>query len=148
MYREFKVESIEAISEYTLAKKVILSPSLRCFSCDQAALRTLLSVRPSVCPPVTHLSQCSCHHIIMTFSGVITIDKSDVHAKGQGRTSKVTVTELKPNFAPGSFRIVTPVWIPHTWLHVDAQSLQWHRRCPIVFRDHPSNFKVKRAKKR
>ena len=45
------------------------------FICDQAALRTLLSVCPSVrlsvCPPVTPFSQCSCHRIIMKFSGVI-----------------------------------------------------------------------------
>ena len=43
------------------------------------------SVRPSVCPSVTPFSLCSCHHIIMKFSGVITIHKSIVHAKGQGQ---------------------------------------------------------------
>ena len=32
--------------------------------------------------------------MIMKFSGVITIDKSDVHAKGQGQRSKVKVTEV------------------------------------------------------
>ena len=66
------------------------------FSCDHAALRTLLSVRPFVTP----FSQCSCHRIIIKFSGVITIDKSDVHAKGQGQRSNVKVTEVKTNFAP------------------------------------------------
>ena len=35
----------------------------------------------------------------MKFS-VITIDKSDVHAKGEGQRSKVKVTEVKTNFAP------------------------------------------------
>ena len=58
------------------------------FSCDQAALRTLQSVRPSVTP----FSPCFCHRIITKFSGVITIDKSDFRAKGQGRRSKVKVT--------------------------------------------------------
>ena len=45
------------------------------------------SVRPSVClsvrPSVTPFLLCSHHRIIMKFSGVITNDKSDVHAKGQ-----------------------------------------------------------------
>ena len=36
------------------------------------------------CPSVIPFSQSSSHCIIITFSGVITIDKSDVHAKGQG----------------------------------------------------------------
>ena len=31
----------------------------------------------------------------MKFSGVITIDISDVHAKGEGQRSKVKVTEVK-----------------------------------------------------
>ena len=72
------------------------------FSCDQAALWMVqsvrLSVRPSVClsvrPSVTPFWLCSHHPIIMKFSGVITSDKSDVHAKGQGQRSKVKVTEV------------------------------------------------------
>ena len=43
----------------------------------------------------------------MKFSGVISIDKSDVHAKGQGQSSKVKVTEVKTQFT--HFRTVTPV---------------------------------------
>ena len=39
---------------------------------------------PSVCLSVTPFSLCSLHHIIMKFSGIITTDKSEVHAKGQG----------------------------------------------------------------
>ena len=42
------------------------------------------SVRPSVCPSVTPFSLCSHHLIVMKFSGVITINRSDVHTKGQG----------------------------------------------------------------
>ena len=41
-----------------------------------------LSVRPSVRPSVTPFWLCSHHRIIMKFSGVVTNDKSDVHAKG------------------------------------------------------------------
>ena len=47
-----------------------------------------------VCLSVTPFSPCSHHRIIMKFSGVITMLKSDVHAKGQGQRSKVKVTEV------------------------------------------------------
>ena len=40
----------------------------------------------------------------MKFSGLSTIDKSDIHIKGQGQISKVKVTEAKTKF-------VTAVWI-------------------------------------
>ena len=60
---------------------------------------------------------CSHHRIIMKFSGVITNDKSDVHAEGQGQRSKVMVTEF---ITPLSrFLTVTPVWI-HIWWWNDA----------------------------
>ena len=35
----------------------------------------------------------------MEISGVITIDKSYVHPKGQGHKSRVTITEVEINFA-------------------------------------------------
>ena len=80
------------------------------FSCDQAALWMVQSVRPSVCPSVcpsvTPFWLCSHHRIIMKFSGVITSDKSDVHAIGQGQRSKVKVTEVMTPFS--RFRTVTP----------------------------------------
>ena len=57
----------------------------------------------------------------MEFSGVIIIEKSDVHARGQGQRSKVKVTEVKTQFS--RFRTVTPVSI-HIWLRNDAQSLK------------------------
>ena len=43
---------------------------------------------PSVRLPVTPFSPCSHHRIIMKFSGVITMVRSDVHAKGQGQRSR------------------------------------------------------------
>ena len=92
------------------------------FSCDQAALRTLISVRPSVC--LLHLFHiCSCHRIIMEFS-----DRSD--AKGHGQRSKVKVTEVKTPFS--HFRSIPPVWI-HIWWWNDTQSLMWHRRGALLF---------------
>ena len=66
-------------------------------------LSVFLSVRPSVRP----FSLCSHHRIIMKFSGVITNDSSDVHAKGQGQRSKVKVTEAKAQCS--RFRTVTPI---------------------------------------
>ena len=54
------------------------------FSCDQAALQMVFSVRPSVTP----FWLCSHHRIIKKFSGVITNDQSKVHAKGQGQRSR------------------------------------------------------------
>ena len=45
----------------------------------------------------------------MKFWGVITNDRSDVHAKGQGQKWKVKVTKVKTQLSP--FRTVTPVWI-------------------------------------
>ena len=47
---------------------------------------------PSVCPSVpqsvTPFWLCSHHRIIIKFSGVISIDQSKVHAKGQGQRSR------------------------------------------------------------
>ena len=92
------------------------------------------SVRPSVRRPVrlsvTPFWLCSHHPIIMKFSGVITSDKSDVHAKGQGQRSKVKVTEVTTQL--NRFRTVTPVWI-HIWWWDDAYSLIMLRRGALLF---------------
>ena len=57
------------------------SPSV----CLSVCVSVSLSVRPSVCTYVTPFWLCSHHRIIMKFSGVITNDRSDVHAKSQGQ---------------------------------------------------------------
>ena len=88
------------------------------------------SVRPSVRLSVTPFSPCSHHHIVMKLSGVITNDKSDVHAKGQGQRSKVKVTEV--NTQLNRFRTVTLVWI-HIWCWNDAYSLMMLRRGALLF---------------
>ena len=92
------------------------------------------SVRPSVClsvcPSVTPFWLCSHHRIIMKFSEVITSDRSDVHAKGQGQRSKVKVTEVTTQL--NRFRTVTPVWI-HIWWWNDAYSLIMLRRGALLF---------------
>ena len=111
------------------------------FSCDQAALWMVQSVRPSVrlsvclsvCPAV-----CPPHHfdyvpIIVSswnFSGGITNDRSDAHAKGQGHRSKIKATEVITTLS--RFRTVTPVWI-RIWCWNDAQSLMLLRRGALLF---------------
>ena len=90
----------------------------------------VFSVRPSVRPSVTPFWLCSHHLIIIKFSGVITNDRSDVHAKGQGQRSKVKVTEVNTKLS--RFRTVTPVWI-HIWWWNDAQSLMLLRRGVLLF---------------
>ena len=100
------------------------------FSCDQAAIWLVQSVRLSVRLSVTPFSPCSHHHIIMKFSGVITNDKSNVHTKGQGQRSKVKVTEV--NTQLNRFQTVTLVWI-HIWWWNDAYSLMMLRRGALLF---------------
>ena len=89
-----------------------------------------LSVCPSVRPSVTPFWLCSHHRVIMKFSGVITSDRSDVHAKGQGQRSKVKVTEVTTQLY--RFRTVTPVWI-HVWWWNDAYSLIMLRTGALLF---------------
>ena len=104
-------------------------------SCNQAALWMVQSVRPSVSPSV-RLSICHTFFTMfpssyrMKFSGVITNDRSDVHGKDQGQTSKVKVTEVKTKFS--RFLTLTPVWI-HIWPWNDAQSLMLLRRGTLLF---------------
>ena len=88
------------------------------------------SVRLSVRPSVTPFSPCSHHRIIIKFSGVITMVKSDVHAKGQGQRSKVKVTKVNTQLS--RFRTLTPVWI-HIWQWNHAHSWKQHRRGALLF---------------
>ena len=104
------------------------------FSCDQAALWMVFSVCLSVCLSVrlsvTPFWLCSHHRIIMKFSGVITTDQGNVHAKGQGQRSKVKFTEVTTQL--DRFRTLTPVWI-HIWWWNDAYSLMLLRRGALLF---------------
>ena len=95
------------------------------------------SVCLSVCLSVTPFWLCSRHRIIMKFSGLITNDTSDVHAKGQGQRSNVKVTEVKTQLS--RFRTVTPVWI-HIWWWNDAQSLMLLREVPYCLSRSSAKF--------
>ena len=97
---------------------------------DSVRLSVRLFVRTSIWPSVTPFWLCSHHRIIMKFSGVITSDRRDVHAKGQGQRSKVKVTEVITQLY--RFRTVTPVWI-HIWWWNDAYSLIMLRRGTLLF---------------
>ena len=66
----------------------------------------------------------------MKFSGVITRNQGKVHAKGQGQSSKVKVTEVTTQL--NRFRTVTPVWIPIWWWN-DTYSLVLLRRGALLF---------------
>ena len=108
--------------------------SQKIFSCDQAALwmvfSVCLSVCPSVCLSVTPFWLCSHHRIIMKFSGVITTDQGNVHAKVQAQRSDVKVTEVATQLS--RFRTVTPVCI-HIWWWNDTYSLMLLRRGALLF---------------
>ena len=77
---------------------------------------------PYNCSPITYIRFCqvtlnNLNMKIITLpntdwflnSGVITLDKSDVHAIGKDQRSKVNVTEVKTQLS--CFRTLTPVWI-------------------------------------
>ena len=88
------------------------------------------SVRPSVCLSVPPFSPCSHHRIIIKFSGVITMVRSDVHAKGQGQRSKVKVTEVNTQLS--RFGTLTTVWI-HIWQWNHAHCWKQYRRGALLF---------------
>ena len=76
------------------------------------------------------LWQNSSHLFIMQFPGVITINKSDVHAKVQSQRSKMKFTEVKTQF--NHFWTVTQVRI-YIWWRNDIQNLMWHWRNALLF---------------
>ena len=96
------------------------------FSCDQAALWMVLSVRLSITP----FSLCSLHRITMKFPGIITNDQCKAHAKDQGQRSKVKVTETKTPL--NRFRTVAPVWI-HIWWSNDDKAWCCLEEVPSCF---------------
>ena len=112
-------------------------------SCDLAALKTLLSVRPSVCHTFSTKFLSSHHHDF--FRSYYHWQKSCPFKRSR---SKVKVTEVKGNFAP--------IWaFPECNSSLNVQmATKWctklevaKKRCPIVFREHLSNFKVTQDKK-
>ena len=78
------------ISSHTLLCMWFLAATKQLYEwfSPSVCLSVCLSVRLSVRLSVTPFWLCSHHPIIMKFSGVITSDKSDVHAKGQGQRSR------------------------------------------------------------
>ena len=108
----------------------IIEEGLKMFMIKQLYEWCSLSIRLSVCLSVTPFWLWSDHRIITKVPGVITNDKSYVHAEGQGQRSKVMVTDVITQLS--RFRTVTPVWI-HIWWGNDAQSLMLLRRGALFF---------------
>ena len=116
----------------TIGRSQLSNPSdLPCLAATKQLYKWYFpSVCLSVCLSVTPFSPCSHHRIIMKFSGVITMAKSDVHAKDQGQRSKVKVTEVNTQLS--RFQTLTPVWI-HIWQWNHAHSCKQHRRGALLF---------------
>ena len=119
------------------------------FSCDQAALRTIQSVcpsvRPSVCPSVTPFSPCSCHRIITTFQELLLLTKNNCPCnrsrsddKGQGHRGQ------HPTYP---FPDCNSSLNSHMAMKSCTQLETAYIRCPFVFQGHLSNFKVTRGQK-
>ena len=110
------------------------------FSCDQVALRTLLSVliRPSVCDAFFTMFLSSYHHEFF---------RSYYHWQKwcpcKRSRSKVKVTEVKTILA--LFRTVTPVRI-HIWWWNNAKSLMLLRRDALLFLRSSIKFQGHTAK--
>ena len=77
-------------------------------------------------------SLCSYQRIIMEFPEVITNDRSDFHAKGQGQRLKVKVTEVKIQF--NRFRTITPVWIHIWWWNYVESFMLFSRYVLLIFK--------------
>ena len=92
------------------------------FSCDQAALWMVLSVRPSVC--LSHLFD-YVPIIVSSWNFQELLPMTKVTSM-----QKVKVTEVNTQLS--RFRTVTPVWIPIWWWN-DAYSLMMLRRGTLLF---------------
>ena len=135
----FLLRTYRIASSHALSYAFCTSRNITYTVCFLAATKQLyewyfLSVRLSVCMSVrlsvTPFWLCSHHRIVMKFSGVITTDQGNVHAKGQGQRSKVKVTEVTTQLS--RFRTVTPVWIHICWWN-DIYSLMLLRRGALLF---------------
>ena len=113
---------------------------------DGISVRFLKKILEIITPPLTHIiNQSLCtgifpdrlkiakviplfkkgdQHVLDNYR-VITMVRSDVHAKGQGQRSNVKVTEVNTQLS--HYRTLTPVWI-HTWQWNHAYSWKKHRR--------------------
>ena len=103
------------------------------FSCDQAALWMVQSVRLSVCPSVR---PSVCHTFLTMFPSSYHHEIFRSYYQWQKwrpckrSRSKVKVTEVTTQL--NRFRTVTPVWI-HIWWWDDAYSLIMLRRGALLF---------------
>ena len=107
------------------------------FSCEQGALRTPISVRPSVCLSVClsvrplHLFDNVPGIIVSSWNFQELLSSTDVMSMQKVKVrSKVKVTDVMTSFS--RLGTVTPVWI-HQWLRNAAQNLMLLRRGTLLF---------------
>ena len=91
------------------------------------------SVRPSVCLSVIPFWLCSHHCISTQFSGIITKDRGNAHAKGQGQRLKFKVTEVNTQlsrFRPGEMN----TYISQIQLDIkyDIYAMVMHERWSLI----------------
>ena len=131
-WRELSVKRITLLLVENMSYESHHCPCLATFlaATKQLYEQYFLSICPSVCLSVTPFWLCSHHRIITKFSGVITNDRSDIHAKGQGQRSNGKVTEVTTQL--NRFRTVTPVCI-HIWWWNHAYGSMILRRGTLLF---------------
>ena len=99
------------------------------FSDGNSSLNSQITIFHSILKRMTHKAWC------YRFSS------STLKFQGHTAQRSSTLTQI------GRFRTVTPVLIQQ-WLRNDTKRREVaNKKCPIVFQDHPSNFKVTRLKK-
>ena len=114
---------------------------LHVISCDQAALRTLLSVRPSVCLSVWH-----------TFSTVFHSSYHHECLRGYSHWQewcpcKSSRSDVKGHSHRGQINFCPNLGVSGPFLHLQMATKRCTklkvalRRCSIVFRGQPLNFK-------
>ena len=133
-YRRFSHKRVPLVAwgEQTGSYKRLLE-GLYVYSCDQAALQMVFSVRLSVRPSV-RLSVCHTFFTMLPSSYHHEIFRSYYHGQKwcpcKRSRSKVKVTEVKTQLS--RFRTLAPVWI-HIWQWNHAHSWKQHRRGALLF---------------
>ena len=133
------IEVYDTLNDSIMVKRLCVI-----FSCDQAALWMVHSVRLPVRPSVTLVSLCSHHHIIMKFLGGFTNDQGSGDAKGQGQRSKANVTGQNPAQPFPDRKSSLNSYMMMKWCKKPEKKKE---KCPIVFQGHPSNLQGHAAKK-
>ena len=105
------------------------------FSCDQAALLTVLSlcVCLSICHTFFTMFMSLYYQLSSNFQKLLALTKVMSMRKIKVRDQRSRSQRSKQILSQfGHFRTVTLVWI-HIWLRNNAQSLKWYRKCALLY---------------